>query len=468
MKMLAFRASWSAAILVAAVFVLSSACEKTIYETDPRLFNDAYHGNIVGKVVQNGSGARVIVSQEVDIDSTGIDSTDGAFRIENLPVGNYDLHITAENYRIYTLSNVRVEGAGTTYIGEIDLSTVPDLVAAHYPADQAEIVYNNRFSELTISVMFTRPMDRESVEAAFSTEPATEGIFYWGLYTEAPSWLYFRNPYDESKNFDPGATISTYSKITSFAYRIAQKDSYVDTTYRVTLATSAHDTAGNALRFPLEFSFRTIQSSTSINGIQTSPFHGDVGVDLLATNGIQVIFPRNMDQASTEKAITMAPAMDKIFIWPQRNQLTIYTGGPLLADTTYVIRIDSTAKDLDGTPMGKPFTFSFSTAPVQVRATSPRNGELYVDPKQTITLWFNTYMVKSSIETAFSISPAVRGTFAWGTAGSGRDKTAITFRPGEALRPNTKYTVTLSTAAQDLFGSPLREPYVFAFVTRPE
>ena len=38
-----------------------------------------------------------------------------------------------------------VQGAGNTYIGEIDLSTVPDLVTSHYPEDLAEIVYNNRY-----------------------------------------------------------------------------------------------------------------------------------------------------------------------------------------------------------------------------------------------------------------------------------------------------------------------------------
>ena len=460
---------YSQALITFFIAFIFMSCEQRIIvnEDNPGLPNDAFHGNIVGKVIQEGSEAKVAANQEVPVDSTGIDPSDGSFRIENLPLGNYDLAVTAENYRIYTLSNVMVYGGGTTYIGEIDLSTVPDLVASHYPEDLGEVVYNNRFARLTVSLTFTRPMDRESVEAAFSTDPPTEGIFYWGTYTEAPSWLYYEMAYADRAGFDPGATITTYSKITSLTYRVAQKDSYVDTTYYVTLDTSAHDTAGNHLRFPLDFSFSTIQSSSTIHGIQTNPYHGDIEVDLISYSGIQITFPRNMNQKSTESSITMTPNVDRIFIWPHRNQLTIYTGGAFLAEETYTIEIDSVAKDLDGIPLGYPFSFSFSTASVGVKNTRPRNGELFVEHHPNITMWFNTFMVKSSVENAFTISPGVSGSFSWGDGYSTRDKTAITFTPSASLTPNNKYTVTIGTGAKDLFGSRLKEPHTFSFVTRP-
>lgn len=461
--------SYRSALLISITSLALMSCEENIYiENDLDLTNDLFHGNIVGKVVQNWSEASVVASQEAPVDSTTIDRDDGTFKIEDLPLGNYDLSIVAENFRIYTLSNVMVYGGGSTYAGELDLSKVPDLVASHYPGDLEEIVYNNRFSRLSISVSFTRPMDRESVEAAFFTDPPTEGIFYWGSYSQAPSWIYWEGAYLFDAGLDPGATITTYSKITAFTYRVAQKDSYVDTTYHVSLDTSAHDTAGNNLRFPLEFSFSTIQSSSTLNGIQTMPFHGDVDVDLISYNGIQITFPRNMNQESTEAAITMTPDVDRIYLWPQRNQLTIYNGGPFLAGTTYIIAIDSLAEDLDGVPLGYPFSFSFSTAEVSVRSTSPTNAELYVGFNPYITMWFNTFMVKSTVQNAFSIEPSVSGTFRWGTGYNDNDKTAITFDPSGSLSSNTKYTVTVGTQSQDLFGSHLKEEYVFSFVTRPQ
>lgn len=451
--------------------LLLFSCEETIYntyETDPRFFNDAFHGNIVGKIIQKESAAKIVVSQVRGIDSTEINVQDGSFIIENLEIGNYDLVIKTDDYRTYLRSNIQVEGGGTTYLGQIDLSKIPDLVASHYPGDLDEIVFNNRDSRLSISMTFTRPMDRESVEQAFSTDPPTEGIFYWGTYTEAPSWIYYEDRYYNG-GFDPGATITTYSKITSFSYRVSQKDSYTDTTYNVTLSTAAKDTAGNQLQFPLEFSFSTIQSGSSLNGIQTYPYHGDMYVPLISQDGIQVTFPMNMDPVSTEEAITMTPDLDRIYIWPAKNQLLIYLGGPFMAETDYEININKFAKDLDGVELGEPFSFSFTTTEITVQNTTPRNGELFVDYSgKPITMWFNTYMIKSSVASAFKISPNISGTFNYGTYYSDYDKTAITFNPNSSFIPNTKYTVTLNKDAVDLFGSGLKEDYSFSFITRPE
>ncbi len=446
------------------IVLLYASCENNYYyDADPRFFNDAMHGSIVGKVIQTDSKAVVVASQVHPVDSSLIDPTDGSFEIHNLPIGNYDLTIKAKDYRIYKRCNTMVEGAGTTYIGEVDLSTIPDLVASHYPEDRGEIVYNNRYSRLTISMTFTQPMDRESVEESFSTDPPTEGIFYWGQYSTAPNWIYYAEA-SGLYGFDAGATITTYSKITSFSYQVAQKDSYTDTTYIVTLSTAAKDTAGNYMRFPLEFSFKTIQSSSTINGIQTNPFHGDMEVNLLSYNGIQITFPRNMEQKSTENAVSMIPASDIVFIWPQRNQLVIYTGGAFHADTKYIITIGPDAEDLDGIKLGNPFSFYFFTASVGVSNTYPNNGELFVYPSTEIRLTFNTYMIRSSVENVLKISPPVSGTLRW----YNDSKTIMEFDPSQSLKLNTKYTVTIGKEARDIFGSNMKESYIFSFITRPE
>lgn len=452
-------------ILIVFAVLLLFACEKNKYtiDADPRWFNDAMHGSIVGKVLQLDSEAWVIASQVRPMDSTKISPFDGSFAMSDLPIGNYDISIKADNYRIYKLCNVMVQGAGNTYIGEMDLSTIPDLVSSHYPENLAEIVYNNSYSRLTISIIFTQPMDRESVEEAFSTMPPTEGIFHWGQYSTEPNRIYYTDK-AENWGYDVGATITTYSKITSFSYQVAQKDSYVDTTYVISLSTEAKDTAGNALRFPLEFSFNTIQSSSTQNGILTSPSHGDVDVNLIAQQGIQVTFPRNMDPASTEQAVSFSPASDILFIWPAYNQLTIYTGGILKADTEYSISIDSTAQDRDGVKLGTPFHFSFETASVKIRSTSPRNGEVFVSKSEEIYLYFNTYMQKSSVQNAFSISPYISGTLDWYYD----SKTTLEFNPSQNFQSNTKYTVTIGTSAKDMFGSSIQEPYTFSFIIRPD
>ena len=444
------------------VIMLSACEEKVSYINDPHT-SDQVHGNIIGKVLQTESEAMVMVSQVHAIDSAVIDPGDGSFEIKHLPVGNYDVFVKADNYRMYNLHNVNVLASGNTYVGEIDLSTVPDLISSHYPEDKTEIVYNNQYSRLTISVIFTQPMDRESVEKAFSTVPATDGIFHWGQYSTAPNRIYYSND-AANWGYDAGATITTYSKITAFSYQVAQKDSYVDTSYTVTLSTEAQDTSGNHLRFPLEFSFNTIQSESTQNAILSSPSHGDNGVDLLLSQGINIFFPRNMDPVSTEEAVSFSPESDVIFIWSAQSQLTIYTGGVLHAETDYDITINSTAKDADGVELGTPFHFSFGTSPVKITSSSPRNGEVFVSESSSIYLNFNTYMQKSTVQNAFSITPSVSGTLDW----YGSSKITMRLEPDQDLQNNVKYTVTIGTGAKDLYGSAIKAPYTFSFIVRPE
>ena len=69
---------------------------------------------------------------------------------------------------------------------------------------------------------------------------------------------------------------------------------------------------------------------------------------------------------------------------------------------------------------------------------------------------------------AFSIDPAVSGTLDWDNRYSGYDKTTIIFYPANGLKKNTKYTIKINTEAEDMFGSKMKEPYSFSFITSPE
>ncbi|MGA9120783.1 MAG: Ig-like domain-containing protein [Bacteroidota bacterium] len=451
--------------LLLALFLFS--CKETIVENQvPKEFtNDLLHGDILGKVIQKGSKAKVYVSQVNVIDSTMVSESDGSFLFRELRAGNYDLTVRADNYRIYSRTNLEVPGGAVVYTGDIDLSTVPDLVSQVYPEDNSEIVYNWQYGRIAISVMFTHPMDRASVEQAFSTNPPSDGIFVWGNYTSAPlNTMYSRSPWGD---FQSGATITTFSKVTSFTFSMAQKDSYPDTLYTVTLATTAHDTMGNPLRFPLQFSFRTVQSNITIDGIQTIPAYGDMNVNPLNNRGIDITFPRRMDPASTEGATSIQPPLNKTFLWPAGNIMRIYTGGPFMSDTTISVTIAGTAKDKDGNPLGQPFSFWFRVAPFSVTSTSPANADLFVSRSQQISVNFNNYVPLQPAQAAFAIDPPAAGSIAYAGYAPYEDPSAIVFTPSGLLQANTKYTVTISSAVTDMYGIHMRSPYSFSFVTRP-
>ena len=285
-------------LLLFGIIVIFFGCQDKIveynYDSDKVFHNDLLHGDLLGRVLQKGSQAMVIVSQLTPIDSIAINPVDGSFAFRDLRAGNYDLTIRTENYRIYERKNVVITGGAVIYLGDIDLSKIPELVSSYYPQDKDEIVYDWRYGRISVSMTFTQPMDRESVEKAFSTSPASEGVFIWGQYSWTPYSTIYLSDAAYGARAEKGATITTYSKVSSFTYLLAKKDCYSDTTYTITLTTDAKDTSGTHLRFPLSFSFRTVQSYTTIYGIQSSPMHGDADVEPLSYSGIRITFPRRM------------------------------------------------------------------------------------------------------------------------------------------------------------------------------
>jgi hypothetical protein len=381
-------------------------------------------------------------------------------------MGNYDLTIRSDNFRIYLQNNVMIQGGGINYVGEIDLSTIPDLVATVYPENNSEIVYDWRYGRITISIMFAHPMDRASVEKAFSTYPPSTGIFNWGQYSTSPRSVLYATA-DLSSGYDPGAVITTYSKVSSMTYSMAKNYCLVDTPYTIMLSTDAKDTSGNHLRFPLISTFRTVQSYVTYNGIQTNPVNGDIEVSPINNGGITVTFPRRMVPATTEAATSITPSMNKLFLWPSGNVLTIYTGGPFLSDTTITVTINKNALDKDGIALGETFSFWFRTSAFQVSSTSPSNAQLYIATNQTIAVYFNNYVDKNTFQSAFSISPNVGGSFVYGNGNSYDTPNWITFTPYSTLLSNTKYTVTIGSSVRDMYGVSMGEPYTFSFVTRP-
>ena len=70
-------------------------CKETIveYQVPKEFTNDLLHGDIVGRVIQNQTAAKVYVSQVGIVDSMAISPTDGSFAFRDLRAGNYDLTV---------------------------------------------------------------------------------------------------------------------------------------------------------------------------------------------------------------------------------------------------------------------------------------------------------------------------------------------------------------------------------------
>ncbi len=96
--------------------------------------------------------------------------------------------------------------------------------------------------------------------------------------------------------------------------------------------------------------------------------------------------------------------------------------------------------------------------PPTVQAVSVVDGDREFSTNGTITVSFSEPMNRTSVESAFSISGNITGSFSW-------DGNNMTFTPAN-LAPSTYYTVTISTGAMDVWNNSLEAPISFSFTTQ--
>lgn len=122
--------------------------------------------------------------------------------------------------------------------------------------------------------------------------------------------------------------------------------------------------------------------------------------------------------------------------------------------------ISFTVKDNDNAwsvPMIQTLTIvPFDPFPPHVLSNSPVGNNVPLNAQ--VTVIFNESMNKTATEGAFSINPSVSGTKV--CTGD-----TLTFTPATNYTANTKYTVTISTAAEDLSGNNLQNPFTWDFTT---
>ncbi len=99
--------------------------------------------------------------------------------------------------------------------------------------------------------------------------------------------------------------------------------------------------------------------------------------------------------------------------------------------------------------------------PPKVVSYSPADSVNQVSNVAPVVVNFDIRMLAAETQSAFSISPAVDGSFKWDT-----DFKQLTFTPSKCYEPGVKYTVVISQAAKTHFGYNLLQPKVFRFTTR--
>jgi uncharacterized protein YkwD len=210
-----------------------------------------------------------------------------------------------------------------------------------------------------------------------------------------------------------------------------------------------------------------------------------VGVGIGTGQSVTLTFPRPMDRASVEAALSITPSHRVLLEWSDDGrELRVIPEGLWATDARYGVAVGASARSASGALLGGPARFSFTTqtAPritdfglrfvaepaAGAAALDAGTGEAGGPPPDTasgvsattsIQIAFSAPMNRDEVEGAFVLSPAVPGVFQW--TGS-----ILTFTPTERLASDARYAVSL-IGAHDLDGNALGGDASFSFTTRP-
>ncbi|UCE38149.1 MAG: Ig-like domain-containing protein [Thermoplasmata archaeon] len=175
-----------------------------------------------------------------------------------------------------------------------------------------------------ITIRFSKTMDETATENAFSISPQVSGKFEW-----------------------EGNTLKFIPDDLLVRGRV----------YTVTMDSSAKDLDGNnVLGYSWQFTTKSSED-VSLPSIKTkSPDGSGVPVD----TEITIVFSVEMDEKTTEKAFSIEPSVEGVFTWKYVT-LTFIPSEPLDYETMYTVRINSSAKGIDGRYLDEEEDWSFIT-----------------------------------------------------------------------------------------------------------
>ncbi len=304
----------------------------------------------------------------------------------------------------------------------------PLAILSFSPAEGEEVSV-----DAPITITFNQPMDKESVEKAFSVIPRMEGIVSW------------------SKN--------------TFIFR--PKEGWLrDTVYRVKLGVEARSATGLSLSRPLEFSFTSV-GYLEISAVQPAPNSTDVGVD----RSITVVFNRPIvplvaieEQKDLPHPLEIQPPVNGKGYW-LNTSVYIFKPDPVFAPgTTYTVTVKAGLKDTSGNALEKDYAWSFTTEPFYVKSYEPKDFNIPLTTPITVT--FNAPASRQSVEENFSLvdmekGQKVLGAFRW------EDDYTVVFVPAQPLKLETQYQVRLERETAAASGGNLVSAVQWTFKTVP-
>ena len=250
----------------------------------------------------------------------------------------------------------------------------------------------------------------------------------------------------------------------------------VNTVYTATITTQAQAQGGAPLASNYVWTFRTLPASTAPTVISTVP--ANLAVNVPINQALSATFSVAMTPStinSTTFTLTgpgTTPVAGAVTYVAAGSTATFTPTASLLRNTVYTATITTGAQNLANTPLAQNYVWTFTTGtavavPPTVVSTIPLNGATNVPANQAVSASFSVPMNPATINsTTFSLTGPgttnVAGLVAYSAVGN-----ALLFTPAANLQPNTLYTATITTGAQNLAGTGLASNYVWTFTAGP-
>jgi len=199
--------------------------------------------------------------------------------------------------------------------------------------------------------------------------------------------------------------------------------------------------------------------------LSTNPNDGAIGIPLnqiITINFNEEMNPETIDGSSII-ITTAAGANVSGTVTYSGTTATFTATNTLTANTIYNGRVKTLAKDTNGNALQTDFVWSFTTgiAPIII-STDPENNTTAVPLNKIITATFSMPMNALTLNgTTFTVKQGantVLGIISY--SGS-----TVVFTPTLQLESNKIYTVTITTGASNIVGTPLAANYVWNFTT---
>jgi methionine-rich copper-binding protein CopC len=322
------------------------------------------------------------------------------------------------------LSGKDVAGNNLGGLTTLQFGTVnaPPTIQSTTPANNATDVPISS----TITLRFSRSMNRQSVETAFSSTPSLTCTW---------AWL----DGDQTAVCTPAAPMA------------------FDTAHTLQVASSAQSAAGVNLQTVFSSSFRSERDL--VQPALTSSVPADNATNRRFDTAITLNFSKPMNQSSVETAFSSNPAINCTWQWTSPQVANCQPNGRLNQQTEYQITLANTATDLVGNSLQAAYGFRFQVgnAPPKVLGFTP-TGITPVGNNAVLSITFSEDMNKTATEAALQVvsqSVIRTGTITWNTecvffSNVWLNCRTMRFTPTASYTSGTAVSWTVSTNALDL------------------